>query len=1056
MKKSRLVIATAVICIAGIAIFQLVRYRGDKQLSDETQSHEPKTLPQHKILQPTESLQSAGLHGTVIDAQGDPIADVLVEAGVFEGDAPSNLIRKVCVQSTTTDSLGEFRFPEKAVFSLSDELQEWIKPSDPKRPTSLYSVLIASKEGYVATRRPVEFESVTGPQKIVLRDAPEVSGVVLWEEIQQPIPRAKAVVERHWGSFRITGLDLYEPHYVVRQADDEGRFSLAIPAEGEAEAFASVESDDNQHSTSRVALVPGEKVTDLVLTVKLGSATLIQGKVLDSEGGPVPGAEVRLSTDKRVSELCKSQKDGSYQVFVPKGWPYQSYFLKDWPDRPRFLLNPFRAHVEPHGDNRIELPYGRWDWVIWTPPAHAPPERLVAFHPDFEVGVLEVPLLGVGQVRQGVDIVLYRGTKVSGRVLDDSSQPVPEAEIQIELGPEGSPAHIKNDSDFMRLRNRITAAEDGAFEIRFLREGSYELTASQEDCDPEMKRLDLLPHQVVEGFDFVLVKTTGIIRGKVLDQNGNPWPHGTVKAGIGREFDMGMLAGAKGYIAEVKDDGSYELSRLKTGKYNIWLDVSRDYPEPEGILQATSLRDIPTGTEGAHITVTQLPAGALRVRVMDQARRPVERFHIVCAPLKLTYGKSGIVTGQMRVLGVKDKYNPLYAYVRDAKYSGVLSCRRDVVSESGEFVAESVAPGSYFVSAKSDKHSEKFAQVSVEAGGEAQVALELESLCRLEGNVVDSRRQPVRGASVRATKLKDVPANTENKDRWTSWGGPDDSAPSDADGRFVFENLEQTRYRITAEHREEPRSVCTEVNVRQDGDNFLQLVFQSGSCAIEGCVYGEDGAGVPKTPVILEGRTLETRTGTDERGHYGFADLTPGKYLVRISVAGARPHWRGREVELAEGQQASLDILAWGDGGVGGTVSFAGDAAAAVAWYSSAPWLKPTYEARLVLREPTASEGVGGRTITVSVDSSFDLDNIPAGVYEIHAYRPVPVTAEPLRPDSGPAVVCSPVKFVSETRTVQVLPGSKASVHLTITDAATPHYPIPDPATCDIWVTVEE
>lgn len=1059
VKKSSLLIGIAIVCVAGIAVFQFVRHRGDKLPSGDAPSHKTTTHPRHEIVQPTESPQPAGLHGTVIDAQGNPVSDVLVEAGVFDGDAPSNLIRKVCVQSTTTDSRGEFRFPEKALFSLSEELQAWVKPSDKRRPTSLHSLLIASKEGYVAERCPVEFESVAGPQRIVLRKAPEVSGLAVWEEIQQPISEARVVVEQCF-NLGISGFDLYQPHSVADRSDDEGRFSLAVPAEGEAGVYASVDADYNQYSTSYVALVPGEKITDLVLTVKLGSTTLIKGKVLDSEGNPVSGAEVRVSTDQRVGEPVKSHEDGTYQLIVSKEWPYQSYFLDNWPDKPKLstIYHGHNLHVSAEGESKIEHPYGRWDWVIWTPPAHAPPERLVAFHPDFEIGVFELPSLGVGQVRQGADIVLYKGTRVSGRVLDDSSEPVKGAQIEIKLDPEGSPVLIKNDNEFIQLRNWITPAEDGSFEICFLREGGYELTASQEDCDPETKRLALLPHQAVEGFDFVLLRRTDFIRGKVLDPNGNPWPHGLVKAGVGREFEFLMSLLAKGYEAEIRKDGSYELSQLKPGKYNIWLDVSKDYAEPEGIVQTTSLRDVPTGTEGANITVTQLPAGILRVRVMDQMQRPVERFHIVCSPLKLTYGKSGIVTGPMRELKVKNKYRQLYTYVRDSKYSGVLSCRRDVVSELGEFVAEKVAPGSYFVSVKSDKQGEKFAEVKIEAGEETEVTFELESLGFLEGRVVDSRRQPIEGIAVRATKTKDVPASTEYEDTWMweyQYVGP--WVACGADGGFVLENLEQTGYRITAENRKEGRSVYADVTIGPNGNKFLEFVFENGSSAIEGYVYGEDGGAVSKTRVILEGRALKTETSTDERGLYDFADLPPGNYLVRAEVGGIRSfHYRGRRVELAEGERASVDIVDWGDGRIEGSVSLAGDAAAAAAWYTSGrPWLEE-YKTRLVLRELGSSETLGGQEMILPMASTFDLSNIPAGTYEIHAYSLIGVTPEPLLPGPYTAFRSSLVKFVSETKTIQVVSGSKASIHLTISDATTPHYPIPDPGTCDIWVTVEQ
>jgi hypothetical protein len=105
-------------------------------------------------------------------------------------------------------------------------------------------------------------------------------------------------------------------------------------------------------------------------------------------------------------------------------------------------------------------------------------------------------------------------------------------------------------------------------------------------------------------------------------------------------------------------------------------------------------------------------------------------------------------------------------------------------------------------------------------------------------------------------------------------------------GGFVLENLEQTRYRITAENRKEQRSVHADVTIGPNGNKFLELVLQNGSGAIEGHVYSENGTPLSQRGVVLEGKALKTATSTDEVGHYRFADLPPGEYLVRAEVGG--------------------------------------------------------------------------------------------------------------------------------------------------------------------------
>ena len=111
-----------------------------------------------------------------------------------------------------------------------------------------------------------------------------------------------------------------------------------------------------------------------------------------------------------------------------------------------------RFSVRPRGVKTYE----KWEWpTLWSPPTNAPPERLVAFHPDYEIGIVELPLLGPGQIRRGVDIVLYQGSRVSGRVVDDASEPVKGARIEVKVLREGNPVLIQNDNRFIEYEKII-------------------------------------------------------------------------------------------------------------------------------------------------------------------------------------------------------------------------------------------------------------------------------------------------------------------------------------------------------------------------------------------------------------------------------------------------------------------------------------------------------------------------------------------------------------------------------------------------------------------------
>jgi len=712
---------------------------------------EEKTTTGSRIVRPLpdEADRSQGfLWGKVVDAEGRGVAGAAVEAGVFEGDSPGSLVRIAFVQSMTTDVSGEFRFAEEEAFSGAkrflgsdstlSEATGPLEPSPAPPQASLHSLLVVSKDGYFPERLQVDLESPSGPHEIVLKKAPEVSGWVIWKETREPISRVKVTCTPQKS-------DLYQASRAETQTDEEGKFSVTISAEGDAKLWAEfVNAFQPEPKEPNVRLLPGEKITNFVLAVELLSDSVLEGRVLDQYRRPVAGAEVRLGRGQTMSPKTLSEEDGRYRLMVPRDWYYPSLRMSDWPGKPEIAKVSFTAHgasVEPADSSRRDLPNGTWDWAeYWTPPADAPPERIVAFHPDYELGIVEVPGFAVGQMRRGVDIILYQGSLVTGAVVDQNSQPLAGANINVKIEPqEGG---VLMERDLMEARGHedyvwvmwhrgVRAAENGAYEIRFLREGAYKLTASYSHCDDVIKRLELSPHQVVQNFDFILTTKTGSIRGKVLDERGNAWTHGTVWM---RVHDIpGAPSLGTIYTAKVGEDGSYELSGLSytfPGKYEPQLKVSDDCPEPAGILWAPPLSDIPAGAEGMNLVVREFPAGALRVRVVDGGNMPIENFKLESRILSLTHGENAIIgenysigdLGKEVVIGwVSDDGTGNITHGEERRYE------RAVVSESGEFLAERVAPGRYTVTVETPGGGRVSKEVEIGGAQQTEVLFQLEA-----------------------------------------------------------------------------------------------------------------------------------------------------------------------------------------------------------------------------------------------------------------------------------------------------------------------------------------
>lgn len=160
---------------------------------------------------------------------------------------------------------------------------------------------------------------------------------------------------------------------------------------------------------------------------------------------------------------------------------------------------------------------------------------------------------------------------------------------------------------------------------------------------------------------------------------------------------------------------------------------------------------------------------------------------------------------------------------------------------------------------------------------------------------------------------------------------------TDADGRFVFEDLAPGRYHIEPRW---PRGIKSMFPVRElvtvgpcgAGDIFF---FAATDAPLGGTVLGIDGAPVGKgvavtivkmDPADLRGaraRERSTRAYTDERGRYEFDGLPSGQYLVGVNVLdppspsspypatyhpGGSDMARAVPVEVLGGQQLRIDL----------------------------------------------------------------------------------------------------------------------------------------------------
>ena len=261
--------------------------------------------------------------------------------------------------------------------------------------------------------------------------------------------------------------------------------------------------------------------------------------------------------------------------------------------------------------------------------------------------------------------------------------------------------------------------------------------------------------------------------------------------------------------------------------------------------------------------------------------------------------------------------------------------------------------------------------VRLEPGESREVHFSLESAGRIVGRALYEDGTPADGIEFQL-----VPSSVGRVGYMESFWSEVDADATDADGRFVFENVEPGRWIVGPEPRQKKARaddgfapVATAVVVRPgDVDVPLEVRLHRG-LFVSGVVLGPGGAPasayVSSTRAAL-GSTVQGRSRKD--GTFRIGPLEPGPVRVR-----ARPRAKGRKVVLlANSEQVESEA-----GSSGLELRLRGGGA---------------FTVRAV--EPGTGEVLGGRFVlssehTVQLGFGFDdsrtYDQLPAGTYSIHA-----------------------------------------------------------------------
>ena len=252
--------------------------------------------------QPAEAQQTVTLSGRVADTAGQAVSDARVEL--------YRLPDGISTDKQDTDSSGAYRFSV---------------------PPGTYILQVQSPGPSVSQEMELTLSTNT-TRNVVLEIGVTLSGRVTGPG-GQPVPWAWVSVQNEAGQ-----------QISFNAANESGHYSLGVPV---GTYQVNVFSDDFFDTT-----VEGVAVSQAtVLNIALESGVVLEGKVVDDGGQPVPGARVcaLLPTEEWREGTCsETGTDGSFQLQVRP----EEYVVTATPLAP---LRPTRQQLEVGGEGMADL-----------------------------------------------------------------------------------------------------------------------------------------------------------------------------------------------------------------------------------------------------------------------------------------------------------------------------------------------------------------------------------------------------------------------------------------------------------------------------------------------------------------------------------------------------------------------------------------------------------------------------------------------------------------------------------------------------------------------------
>jgi len=825
------------------------------------------------------------LVGTVVDVAGKPIAGALVR--VFRSSGTQDLIDKIQEMALPpldfreTDATGSFAFD-----SLGGESEYRLHAAAPgHQEREIQKVRVETGQ--------------TKQLDIALEPGNTIRGVV-YDPSGSVLEGARCRVHPISGANPASPPSDFEDDSIL--TDASGEFVFDTLGSGSHRLVVS-------HELYATFIESRAQPSEEVLTIHLTEGSAISGTVFDARtGAPIPGAMVTVHDIGGEQKEGLSDASGAYFVrgisVQPRGTTNinveaegyqrisnhrveveegsvtagQDFHLErngsvrgtvvDGNGRP---LEGVRISARrTHETNAVVVNVGHMttsasDGSFTVPEVEAGAETfLEGSHRNFLNSRSESFAIDPGQEVGGIELVMKVGGSVSGRVIDEQGNPIPEAivgardELMVEVNPASLP-------------NKVYTDAAGNFSLGRLEAGELTLiSAAKGFLTVEVTGIDVIEGRTAPSIEIRM--TAGAhIAGTVRNSLGEP-------IGGARVTVIDTSAGMKKLTTSTDTNGQYRFDEL--GYYPV--EVEADAPGYSKV----RLFEQPVNHDGIDFTLEAF--GSIRGKVYAQSGEALRAFSV----------------------------SPRLVDADGTPKARVPS--RTVQNDSGDYTFDELQPGVYLVvigapgyaPAELENvvvHSSRVTELPVTYLGEGG---------RVSGFVYDARTGgPVAGATVTVvggTRHFLPKADTQPE----SPRSRRDQVTTGADGTFELIGIASGQITLKIEHRSYLEEVLRDV---QAGAAGLEVALSAGG-TIEGTVRAGDAGKLATGYQILlasEGRGHDRRVVTDGRGMYSITGLPSGEYVLRVTDFGQREPSGGLppidkahvyKLSVVEGEITVLDI----------------------------------------------------------------------------------------------------------------------------------------------------